>query len=102
MSIDNKVGGYKVYCIECSKDKPQEEGGYETFIVRRSTMLFSDYESGYDGDYGSVYDQNFVFYDEYEDEEFEIEIDEEISNDDLILEEIPFVYCPSLGELFEA
>lgn len=64
-------------------------------------MHFSEYESGYEREYDGVYDENFVFYDNEEDEELYDEYEEDES-EDLIMEEIPFVYCPSQGELAEA
>lgn len=71
-----------------------------------SSMVIScnDYDSGYVSDYDSIYDQNIVFYDEDE-----VEFDdgsygdlEDYDSDDYILEEIPFVYCPSYDEFVEA
>lgn len=69
-----------------------------------------EYESGYDSEYGGVYDQNFVFYDEEEEGEGwdgDVDEDEEYDEydsdfDDVVLEEIPFVYCPTRGETGEA
>lgn len=61
----------------------------------------NEYESSYEGEYDGVYDQNFVFYDEEEEEEGYGDESYD-SDDDLILEEIPFVYCPSRGEIAEA
>jgi hypothetical protein len=62
----------------------------------------SEYESEYEGDYSGIYDQNFVFYDEDELEEADSDSSSEAENYDLILEEIPFVYCPSNGDVGEA
>ena len=68
-----------------------------------------EYPTIYDLGYGSIYDQELFF---YEDENFDDEAgldynydydqDEDSGTDDLILEEIPFVYCPSKGEFIEA
>ena len=47
-----------------------------------SCMESSAYEGGYDSDYGSIYDQDFVFYDdEYEEDE---------SSDDLSYDHISY------------
>jgi hypothetical protein len=47
----------------------------------------------YETDYTGVYDQSFVFYDEEEDG---------YDTDDALLEEIPFVYCPSYEDIAQA
>lgn len=60
-------------------------------------MYWADeYESSYDSEYGGLYDQTFVFYDDDElsEESFEIEYENDDA-DDVILEEVPFVYCPA-------
>ena len=73
-------------------------------------FLCCEYESGYDSEYEGGYDINFVYYDEdeLEDEESSdcYEEDEEYedydSDDDIVFEEIPSLYCPSWGEIGEA
>jgi len=72
-------------------------------------LLCCEYDSVYDSEYDSIYDQNFVYYDE---ESFDEELDGELyhneddsddyDSDDLVLEEIPFVYCSERGEIGEA
>lgn len=69
-------------------------------------IVCEEYESEYESEYGGIYDSNFIFYDE------EIEgsdyvwddeiVDDDDYDDDVILEEIPFVYCPGYEETGEA
>ncbi|MBU1007626.1 hypothetical protein KKA53_00930 [Candidatus Dependentiae bacterium] len=77
--------------------------------MQLSGIWCNEYESGYDSDYGSIYDQCFVFYDDEEEVDDEASYDDDYEYDDLdsdlddfILEEIPFVHCPSKGETGEA
>lgn len=76
------------------------------FVVGKDIMhhelLFDEYENGYEGEYDGVYDQNFVFYDEDEEEEEGYNDESYDSDDDIVLEEVPFVYCPSRDEVAEA
>ena len=66
-----------------------------------------EYESGYEPLYDSMYDENFIYYDE---ESFEFEGDWVDDGDqggdgegeDLVLDEIPLVYCPSKDDFAEA
>lgn len=71
----------------------------------------SEYENGYEPEYGGIYDSNFVFDDGFEEEVHENDDgdwdddssdDEDNESEDVILEEIPFMYCPSRGETAEA
>jgi hypothetical protein len=72
----------------------------------RIDFLCDEYQSEYESEYGGIYDSNFIFYDEeiegsYYDWDDGISDDDE-SDDDVILEEIPFVYCPGHEETGEA
>jgi hypothetical protein len=80
----------------------------------------SEYENGcevievieviYEPEYGGIYDSNFVFEDDFEealendngDWDDDSSDEEEGDSEDIILEEIPFMYCPSKGETAEA
>ena len=61
-------------------------------------VLWADeYESGYDSDYDGMYDVNFVFQDEedmVEESQEQGDFEDTILEDDIIMEEVPFVYCP--------
>jgi len=71
-------------------------------------LLCDEYESGYGSEYDGIYGSNFVFYDEeFEGSDYDWDDDDIVSydedeSDDLILEEIPFVYCPGSEETGEA
>jgi len=59
-----------------------------------------EYVSVYESTYGQeLYDQSVIFYEESD--EFEDTFDES-DDEDQILEEIPFVYCPSKDEIGQA
>lgn len=74
----------------------------------------SEYENGqeviYGPEYDGIYDENFLFDDDFEgvlendcgegeDDSFD---DDDGDGEDIILEEIPFMYCPGKGETAEA
>jgi len=94
------LAGYKIFKNRVSKE----------YIMHFRPLGCCEYESEYDSEYGGVYDQNFVFYDEEEeegasydyDDDFDYEDDYDSDFEDIILEEIPFAYCPSRGETGEA
>lgn len=74
-------------------------------VSEEQTLFVCEYENGYESDYESIYDQNFVYYDEEnfdeecDDEGFYHDHDADDDTDDAILEEIPFVYCPTRDEV---
>lgn len=76
-------------------------------IVRYNAC--TEYESGYESEYGGIYDENFVVYDDFDEEglddsdwEVDDDLEDESEDVDIILDELPFVYCPSRGESAEA
>ena len=71
----------------------------------------TEYENGYDSEYGGIYDENFVVYDDFDEEgqdDSDWDFDGDFGDDDdeedvdVILEEVPFIYCPSRDEAAEA
>lgn len=93
------------YIMECV-DLKLADG---TIPPAAETIHCEEYESGYVSDYDGLYNPDIVFYDDSSDEEDDgIENssdeyeDEDYDSDDLILEEVPFVYCPPRGEVGEA
>lgn len=57
--------------------------------------MYVEYEDMYDSGYEWGYDQNFV----YEDE---VDLEGVDDDEDLVLDEIPSIYCPSTDEVGEA